>query len=1061
MKITHKNTNAFIYAILLLTLVSSKVQTGMKTFLLQDVQEETSVDGKCFLGNTALLKKIIGSNIEGFQAQLQGENEVLATELFKAVTSLSEIFTKANQEDIDSILSANDHIFTQYSDELGDLKEKFKNYLSSSEAEKRTLEKEFAEAIFSVGEKIKDNEELPYYAGRDIGLVANLIVKLAKLNAVPTENESECVEFNFLQNYDQSICDLNTNTVRVESLTTNTIKLSKENLSESLGVSFTAKVSLSSVLENNGKIVLAKITNLGYLIEIALVPTTSKDSVDVRISVGDKVYTINTETECNDIINIILSIEKTEAGYILNIIYRSVTKNERKELSTKLNADLIENANITVNSDYKSNKFHFVRSCNGISEEEKIEQEIELVNKTTSESELILEEILSNECKNKLVECQYQDNANCLKCKDNNYLLENKDGNTCVEICPVGTFIDQNTKTCQPCNIRCEICQNSDSCEKCKSPFVLNNNTCVDKCPDNKWKVDGVCEECTDNCNVCKSESECQICKTGYVKEGECVEECGEGYFTTSNPAKCNKCGDNCQKCVDQSECKACNEGFYLQDGKCVEECKDGKFKCDLTKKCQDCPVQCLTCTDKETCQTCNENYNLLDNKCITDCPVGYTPKDKFCLPCDKGCDKCDSNDPKKCTECSSDRFLKNNKCVTDCCVNHYADDVHNRCVPCIENCLICQNGVECNECENGFLLKDGSKCVDTCPNRQVAVDKKCIDCDPDSNCKACDNTDVSKCLICFSGDFFYNDKCVPVCPEGTFTSGTTCVDCKDNCKTCSNSITCDSCESPLVLKDNDCVETCGDGYTPTDEICQSCEVSDCASCDENINSCDECANKKVYLNGECLENCPANYFQLLNNCFQCTPNCEKCVDGDTCDECALGYNYDQVEHKCVKNCPEQTVSINKVCESCEDTSCLTCAKDKTTCETCPEDMPLNDDGDCVKTCPEGKVANEANSSCIPCEAPCETCSENVKNCETCVENYALEQESNTCVDQCPEKTANVDQVCTPCKDQTCLVCKVDLTSCLKCEEGRFLYGDKCMIKCPDGTFPDSETGKC
>lgn len=65
-------------------------------------------------------------------------------------------------------------------------------------------------------------------------------------------------------------------------------------------------------------------------------------------------------------------------------------------------------------------------------------------------------------------------------------------------------------------------------------------------------------------------------CHISYIlREGQCVQECGKGYFTNSDI--CHKCHRNCHECFGQSatECLSCHKDAKLLNGTCVKECPD------------------------------------------------------------------------------------------------------------------------------------------------------------------------------------------------------------------------------------------------------------------------------------------------------------------------------------------------------------------------------------------------------------------------------------------------------------------------------------------------------
>ena len=84
----------------------------------------------------------------------------------------------------------------------------------------------------------------------------------------------------------------------------------------------------------------------------------------------------------------------------------------------------------------------------------------------------------------------------------------------------------------------------------------------------------GMCHPCPKNCANCTS-GKCVQCgpKAYFTDVGECVKDCGEGWFgghdERSGNAVCMKCHEACTQCygADISECTGCAEGYVKADG--------------------------------------------------------------------------------------------------------------------------------------------------------------------------------------------------------------------------------------------------------------------------------------------------------------------------------------------------------------------------------------------------------------------------------------------------------------------------------------------------------------
>ena len=132
------------------------------------------------------------------------------------------------------------------------------------------------------------------------------------------------------------------------------------------------------------------------------------------------------------------------------------------------------------------------------------------------------------------------------------------------------------------------------------------------------------------------------ICKKGYkvcdndfyfncISEFKCYEHCPHKINNNNN--KCNYCHPDCDKCSEtfnenSNNCLSCSSyNKYLKNGNCVSECKNGyyndtiedsiiikKCKCDLDN-CYECSLESLSMNN--SCITCNQEkgyFQLYDD---------------------------------------------------------------------------------------------------------------------------------------------------------------------------------------------------------------------------------------------------------------------------------------------------------------------------------------------------------------------------------------------------------------------------------------------------------------
>ncbi len=149
--------------------------------------------------------------------------------------------------------------------------------------------------------------------------------------------------------------------------------------------------------------------------------------------------------------------------------------------------------------------------------------------------------------------------------------------------------------------------------------------------------------------------------------------------------------------------------------------------------------------------------------------------------------------------------------------------------------------------------------------------------------------------------DFF--GKCHQSCQDGFFKDKgiSRCSKCTPNCKTCSNFLTCLSCQKGEILINGKC-EKCN-------SQCLDCSgnQSSCTSCKNNpelfnpvTNSCDKlCADKTDscgtcdHKTGNCIS-CKLGYSLVENQCIltSCNVlNCRTCETANSCLRCDIGYD--------------------------------------------------------------------------------------------------------------------------------------------------------------------------
>lgn len=729
----------------------------------------------------------------------------------------------------------------------------------------------------------------------------------------------------------------------------------------------------------------------------------------------------------------------------------------------------------------------------------------------------------------------------CDQCLDGKFLFEGK----CYSVCPEAYFPQDGI--CKPCSSNCKSCSDSQICLVCKDDFSLFQNICVENCPIGYVSVTSIvgkiCEECGDHCDKCYSTntSSCEECEVGaFLINGICVPICPSGNLSDIDSKKCLPCTvEKCDKCNPVDICLSCKDGEFLLDNTCLdkcpkgtraiglkcekcnvefcsdcvasldtcEKCDDDKFKLsdtscvkdcpeqyytDLTSKtCQLCPTSCQTCTDTHTCQSCKNGYFLYENDCIETCPDGYVevPDTKKCEKCPANCKECLALNTDICEECKSGFPLQDTACADDCDVGRFLNEQKNRCDTCPTTCISCTSADNCTECVAGLSLNDG-ECVDNCPELFAKVNGRCVPCQTSVNCLKCDATQLDICIDC-GNLILFEGRCIDSCPAGyRRLNNNTCEKCIDNCKICSNELTCEECINPFVLltngicdmkcpegyvsvefkceKCNDdnclvcksdkecticqpdyflkisdtiksCVKNCGEGYYPEDGKCKSCNDLNCIDC-TNSNNCFDCNNDLFLLNNsECVHTCPKGKTPVDDICVDCEAGCERCSQEivGVCFECKspkVLFNQD-----CLDQCPDRYTELNSNpgnCDLCTD-NCLVCSnKDEKNCLVCETGYFIAPDNTCVIKCPEGFAAVEGR--CEACIVPeCSNCDASISVCKFCIPPKVLDITAQTCAESCNSDEYILEGKCVKCNN--CPVCTNETGKCTLCYEGFFL----------------------
>ena len=119
----------------------------------------------------------------------------------------------------------------------------------------------------------------------------------------------------------------------------------------------------------------------------------------------------------------------------------------------------------------------------------------------------------------------------------------------------------------------------------------------------------------------------------------------------------------------------------------------------------------------------------------------------------------------------------------------------------------------------------------------------------------------------------------------------------------------------------------------------------------------------------------------------------------------------------------------------------------------------MNNEINCITSCPISYFSDSANSKCISCLSSCNTCTKSSKICSSCSSIRTLVK--GTC--QCLEKYSHSNGECYDC-ESSCATCSgPDSDDCLTCIKGLYLEpnNNTCLSSCDPGYYGNSTVYKC
>ncbi|EAY00474.1 hypothetical protein TVAG_443440 [Trichomonas vaginalis G3] len=137
------------------------------------------------------------------------------------------------------------------------------------------------------------------------------------------------------------------------------------------------------------------------------------------------------------------------------------------------------------------------------------------------------------------------------------------------------------------------------------------------------------------------------------------------------------------------------------------------------------------------------------------------------------------------------------------------------------------------------------------------------------------------------------NFNCSKKCRINSYRNNDSCRSCNEHCDFCDDSGHCLQCSEPYYRKDYQCVSQCGVGYYSEYiddngdypiKICERCPQY-CKTC-ECANSCKVCSEGYKLKEDYCVEDCGDGFYESEGVCHRCREGCLRCSDSQNCLEC-------------------------------------------------------------------------------------------------------------------------------------------------------------------------------
>ncbi len=224
-------------------------------------------------------------------------------------------------------------------------------------------------------------------------------------------------------------------------------------------------------------------------------------------------------------------------------------------------------------------------------------------------------------------------------------------------------------------------------------------------------------------------------------------------------------------------------------------------------------------------------------------------------------------------------------------------------CLPCAYNCLTCYDGGYCLQCMAEYYLNENNSCS--------KCSFGCSVCTTNTTCTTCNSglflTNSGSCSACDSGVATCTIAVIQSCQATYFLLSTICAGCFTNCDTCSDFVTCSTCQLGYYLSSDasNCLPcpanclictsptsctACQRGYTQNNGLCElfactsfdpfciACTSSHCLVCEQGkyLNENSTCSQSATLL---CLQSSGLYNTNCQTSDFGCPPYASVQVD--------------------------------------------------------------------------------------------------------------------------------------------------------------------------------------